>query len=67
MLHSGKWRDTIDPFSLKYDNFKLTEILDYPHAGNEVFHVRVSIEAKAQWLILRLQDIRIQLIKLKLT
>ena len=35
-----KWRETIDPFKLKYNNFKLREILGYPHAGNDVFYVK---------------------------
>lgn len=40
MKYSDKWRDTIDPFSLPCKNFKLLEILGYPHAGNDVFHVK---------------------------
>lgn len=35
-----KWRETIDPFKLKYNYFKLREILGYPHAGNDVFYVK---------------------------
>jgi len=38
--HPEKWRDTIDPFALNYHSFRLLEILGYPHAGNDVFHVR---------------------------
>lgn len=38
--HPEKWRETIDPFSLNYHSFRLTEVLGYPHAGNDVFHVR---------------------------
>ena len=40
MKHPDKWRDTIDPFALPYHAFKPLEILGYPHAGNDVFHVR---------------------------
>lgn len=40
MVHPEKWRDTCDPFSLPFSDFQLTEILGYPHAGNDVFHVR---------------------------
>lgn len=36
MKQPGKWKETIDPFSL---NFNLKEVLGYPHAGNNVFHV----------------------------
>lgn len=38
MKHPEKWRETVDPFSLPYKNFKLIEVLGYPHAGNDVFH-----------------------------
>lgn len=40
MVHPEKWRDICDPFSLPFSDFQLTEILGYPHAGNDVFHVR---------------------------
>ena len=39
MKHPEKWRDTIDPFALPYNHFALTEVLGYPHAGNDVFQV----------------------------
>ena len=38
--HPEKWRETIDPFRLNYHSFRLLEVLGYPHAGNDVFHVR---------------------------
>lgn len=34
-----KWRETIDPFGLKFHVFSLEAVLGYPHAGNDVFHV----------------------------
>lgn len=40
MKHPDKWRETADPISLPYRHFQLTEVLGYPHAGNDVFHVR---------------------------
>ncbi|WMM24733.1 aminoglycoside phosphotransferase family protein [Tissierella sp. MB52-C2] len=40
MRQPEKWRETIDPFSLKFNNFYLEEILGYPHAGNDVFYVK---------------------------
>ncbi len=40
MKHPDKWRETIDPFSLKFNDFYLEKILGYPHAGNDVFYVR---------------------------
>ena len=40
MVHPKRWRETCDPFALNYRNFQLDELLGYPHAGNDVFHVR---------------------------
>lgn len=40
MIQKEKWRETIDPFSLPYRKFKLTEILGYAHAGNDVFYAK---------------------------
>ncbi|MGN1020319.1 MAG: hypothetical protein ACI4O7_08075 [Aristaeellaceae bacterium] len=37
--HPEKWRETADPFQLPYRRFRVTEVLGYPHAGNDVFHV----------------------------
>ena len=39
MQHPDKWRETADPFAIRFQNFKLERILGYPHAGNDVFHV----------------------------
>lgn len=38
MQQPKKWKDTIDPFSIKFNNFKLIEVLGYPHARNDVFY-----------------------------
>lgn len=38
--HPSKWRETCNPFTLEYNRFRLIEILGYPHARNDVFHVR---------------------------
>lgn len=47
MTHPAKWRETVDPFQLPYRRFRLTEVLGYPHAGNDVFHVRGVAEGRA--------------------
>ena len=47
MMHPGKWRDTCDPFALKYSAFRPTKILGYPHAGNDVFHAEGFFEGRA--------------------
>lgn len=35
-----KWRETCDSYCLPYHHFQLLEVLGYPHAGNDVFHVQ---------------------------
>ena len=40
MNFPNKWREAIDPFKLKFNNFELLEVLGYPHAGNDVFYAR---------------------------
>lgn len=46
MKHPQKWRETCDPFALRYHTFQPTEILGYPHAGNDVFHAKGLYEGK---------------------
>ncbi|MBE5905477.1 MAG: aminoglycoside phosphotransferase family protein [Lachnospiraceae bacterium] len=46
MKHPDKWRDTVNPFSIPMERFVLTEVLGYPHAGNDVFHVRGLFEGR---------------------
>ena len=46
MKHPDKWRDTVDPFELPFNYFTLTEVLGYPHAGNDVFQVRGIYQQK---------------------
>lgn len=38
MRQPEKWKETIDPFSIKFNNFQLVEVLGYPHARNDVFY-----------------------------
>ena len=44
--HPKKWRDTCDLFALNFHTFHPIEILGYPHAGNDVFHVKGTCEGK---------------------
>lgn len=44
--HPAKWRETCDPFALPYRRFTPVEILGYPHARNDVFHVRGLCQGK---------------------
>ncbi|MBQ8654179.1 MAG: aminoglycoside phosphotransferase family protein [Clostridia bacterium] len=47
MMHPEKWRETADPFHLPMRQFRLLEVLGYPHAGNDVFHVRGEMQGAA--------------------
>ena len=38
MKQPKKWKDTVDPFSIQFNNFKLIKVLGYPHARNDVFY-----------------------------
>ena len=38
MKQPDKWKETIDPFKIDYENFELFEVLGYPHARNDVFY-----------------------------
>lgn len=46
MKQPDKWKETIDPFSIKFNNFKLIEVLGYPHARNDVFYCKGSHQNK---------------------
>lgn len=47
MKQPAKWRETIDPFTINFKHFKLIEVLGYPHAGNDVFHVRGEYQGES--------------------
>lgn len=38
MKQPEKWKETIDPFSINFQNFELIKVLGYPHARNDVFY-----------------------------
>lgn len=46
MIHPEKWRETANPYDLEIKNFKIENILGYPHAGNDVFQVDAIFEEK---------------------
>ncbi len=46
MKHPEKWRETENPYDFPYKNFSLLEVIGYPHAGNDVFHVRGIYQKK---------------------
>ena len=45
-MQPAKWRETCDPFALNFTRFRLTEVLGYPHAGNDVFRVRGLLDGR---------------------
>ncbi len=46
MKQPEKWKETVDPFSIRFNNFKLIEVLGYPHARNDVFYCKGLLENK---------------------
>lgn len=40
MKQPERWRDTIDPFGIQFNNFQLVDVLGYPHARNDVFYCK---------------------------
>ncbi len=55
MKQPPKWRETIDPFSIKFTRFSLSEVLGYPHAANDVFYVKGIIEDKPVTAFLKVE------------
>ena len=53
MKQPKKWRDGINPFSIKFKNFKLLKILGYPYAGNDVFYCKGEIDKKNTFCFLK--------------
>ena len=46
MQQPQKWKETVNPFSIQFNNFKLLEVLGYPHARNDVFYCKGIYENK---------------------
>ena len=55
MKQPPKWRETIDPFSIKFNRFTLSEVLGYPHAANDVFYVKGTVENKLVTAFLKVE------------
>ena len=53
MKQPEKWKETIDPFTLDFKNFKLLEILGYPHARNDVFYCKGIFKGKEVFCFLK--------------
>ncbi len=50
-----RWRDTIDPFTLPLEKFRLSEVLGYPHAGNDVFYAAGTYEDRTCTAFLKVE------------
>jgi aminoglycoside phosphotransferase len=50
-----KWRKTVDPFSIKFNRFTLSEVLGYPHAANDVFYVKGTVDNKPVTAFLKVE------------
>lgn len=48
-----KWRDTIDPFLLKFHKLKILKVLGYPHAANDVFYMKAYYQGKKTFCFLK--------------
>ena len=46
MAEPKKWRETIDPYLIKFKNFKIIKVLGYPHARNDIFYVKGIFDNK---------------------
>ena len=66
-MHPAKWRETIDPFELEYHHFRLTEILGYPHAGNDVFHAKGIYQQQETEGYIKVAGNRVRISEEKLT
>lgn len=53
MQQPQKWKETIDPFSIKFNNFKLLEILGYPHARNDVFYCLGKVNGNKEYCFIK--------------
>ena len=53
MKQPKKWRDCIDPFTIKFDNFNLLKILGYPYARNDVFYCKGLMGQKPVFCFLK--------------
>lgn len=53
MKQPEKWRECIDPFNIKFENFKLLKILGYPYARNNVFYCKGLSNGKQLFCFLK--------------
>lgn len=55
MKHADKWRETLDITTLSFQDLRILEVLGYPHAGNDVFHVKVAFQGKEMTAFIKVE------------
>lgn len=53
MKQPEKWKETVDPFTIKFNNFELLEVLGYPHARNDVFYCKGRSNGEEMYCFLK--------------
>lgn len=53
-IEPEKWRDNIDPFTIKYKNIVLKEVLGYPHARNDVLFCRGEVGGQESYFYIKI-------------
>ncbi len=53
MKQPEKWKETVDPFSIKFNQFKLIEVLGYPHARNDVFYCNGEVQGENMFCFIK--------------
>lgn len=53
MKQPEKWKETVDPFTIQFNKFKLLEVLGYPHARNDVFYCLGEYENKKLYCFIK--------------
>ncbi len=55
-MNIDKWREgVIDPYSIKFKNITIIEILSYPHAGNDVYKCLGTYRGKEKTFYLKIE------------
>lgn len=53
MKQPKKWKETVDPFKIQFNKFKLEKVLGYPHARNDVFYAIGKVDEKRRYCFIK--------------
>ncbi|MGN1208525.1 MAG: phosphotransferase family protein [Christensenellales bacterium] len=56
MKQPKKWREGVNPFTLKFKNFLPLKILGYPYAQNDVFYVKGKFDGKIVYAFIKVSQ-----------